>query len=89
MFGGAVLALGLLIKYNKTSKLNILTRIPVAGQNIDDVIDKSSYYEQSALVLIVAGSLILVVSFCGCCGACYEKKFLLILASSWIPKNVH
>ena len=79
LFGGAVMGLGLFIKFNKTSTLNILTRIPVAGETIDDVIDKSSYYEQSALVLIVAGALILCISFCGCCGVWFEQKILLVL----------
>lgn len=78
-FGATVLGLGCFIYFGETSSLSVLTRIPTAGETVSDVIDTSSYYEQSAIVLIVAGAAVFLIGFCGCCGAYQESKILLII----------
>ncbi|KAK3611970.1 hypothetical protein CHS0354_011628 [Potamilus streckersoni] len=49
-----------------------------------DNFDLGSYLESFTVIMIVIGAVLLVVSFCGMCGACCEVKYLLIFYAVFV-----
>lgn len=66
LVGGAVLALGIYIMVSDYG----VTKISV-------ILGSDDLYEVGVILLIVIGSITILVSFCGCCGAWMENRCLL------------
>ena len=51
----------------------------------------SGVFGTAAVCLIAIGAFLLVVAFCGCCGACYKFQTLLVIVSEELAdcKEVH
>lgn len=74
--GGAVLALSIWLAVDNTSFL-LLTRVS-DNESLREF-NHPSVMEHGAYVLIVAGGLVFLIGFLGCCGAAMESRTLLTL----------
>ncbi|XP_045136188.1 tetraspanin-18-like isoform X2 [Portunus trituberculatus] len=74
--GGAVLALSIWLAVDNTSFL-LLTRVS-DNESLQEF-NHPSVMEHGAYVLIVAGGLVFLIGFLGCCGAAMESRTLLTL----------
>lgn len=76
--GGAVLALSIWLAVDNTSFL-LLTRVS-DNESLQEF-NHPSVMEHGAYILIVAGGLVFLIGFLGCCGAAMESRTLLTLVS--------
>nr|XP_045593314.1 tetraspanin-1-like isoform X2 [Procambarus clarkii] len=74
--GGLVLALSIWLAVDNTSFL-LLTR--VSDNESLQQFNQPSVMEHGAYVLIVAGGLVFLIGFLGCCGAAMESRALLTM----------
>jgi len=84
IIGALVLGVGIWVKYGNDSFMSAFNMIP----NIEAVNEAvpvegglTGLFESAALLLIIAGAVLFVIAFLGCCGAWKEiKLFLMIYA---------
>ncbi|XP_071516248.1 tetraspanin-1-like isoform X1 [Panulirus ornatus] len=74
--GGLVLALSIWLAVDNTSFL-LLTRVS-ENESLQEF-NQPSVMEHGAYVLIVAGGLVFLIGFLGCCGAAMESRALLTM----------
>lgn len=76
--GAASVALGIWLRVDSTSVIKFLKFVP-SDQNMSSAGSNWSYVDVISIVLIVVGAFLIIVGFCGCCGAWKEILFLLWL----------
>ncbi|XP_063080218.1 tetraspanin-1-like [Engraulis encrasicolus] len=70
--GAVILGVGIWVKVDSGSILNLLDKIPNAPVELDQV-------SNVGYLLIAVGAVLLILGFLGCCGAVKESKCMLLL----------
>jgi len=71
------LALGIWAYVDKDSIVSALSKIPDAGQTINDAVDAPSLLQNSAIGLMAVGGVIFLIGALGCIGALKEIRLFL------------
>lgn len=82
----ALLAVGVIVKFFAAKLVGpllgtITSAATNSGFNIPDLdkVEELPFLDQIGVALIIFGSILLVISFCACCGACCEWRPLLVV----------
>lgn len=81
ILGAGCLVAGILIVLDKSVLTSVLSKVPNAGDTLDQALQYSGMLENVAYVIIGVGAVIFFIGFCGCFGAIKEVKCLLIVYS--------
>ena len=80
LVGLAGVALGIWLRVDSTSMVKFFKFVP-SDQTMSSASANWSYVDVLSIILIVAGAILVIVGFCGCCGAWKE-----ILCLLWIVR---
>ena len=75
---------GILIVLDKGVLTSVLSKIPNAGDTLDQALQYSNMLENVAYIIIGVGAVIFFIGFCGCFGAIKEIKCLLVVVSQGV-----
>jgi len=51
--------------------------VPVSSTDVQSILDGTSFLKSAAYILIAVGAFVLLIGFCGCCGACCKNRCML------------
>ncbi len=81
-----MLGIGIWVLVDNGTIQTVMARIPTnsvfSSSDLDNIVSGTSYLKTAAIGFCVAGGIMFLIGFCGCCGAIKENKCMLGIVSN-------